>query len=73
MHSKDPIFEIHMDILSNFRLCGKNLQLEPLRKKYSDLIEELVIKVMSFIFLRSTFRLTQTKKSYNGRMKYHEF
>ena len=28
------------------------------------------IKVMSSSFLRSTFRLTQTKKSGNGRMKY---
>ena len=73
MHNKDPIFEIHMDILGNFRLCGKNLQLEPLRKKYSDLIEELAIKVMSSIFLRNTFGLTQGKKLYNGRMKYHEF
>ena len=42
--SKDPIFGIHMDILTNFRLSGKNLQLGPLWKKYSDLIEELARK-----------------------------
>ena len=51
----------------------KNIQLEPLVKKYFDLIEELAVKVMSSSFLRSTFGLTQTKKSCNGRMEYHEF
>ena len=73
MHSKDPIFGMHMDILTNFRLSGKNLRLESLRKKYSDLIEELVPKIMSSSFLKGTFGLTQTTKSCNGRMKYHEF
>ena len=42
--SKDLIFGIHMDILTNFWLSGKNLQLGPLWKKYSDLIEELARK-----------------------------
>ena len=46
-HSKYPIFGIHMDILTNIQLSGKNLQLEPLGKKYSDLIEELAPKTMS--------------------------
>ena len=40
-HSKDPIFGIHKDIVTNFRLVGKNLQLEFLGKRYSDLTEEL--------------------------------
>ena len=39
-----PIFGMHMDILTNFRLSGKNLQMEPLGKKYSDLIEQLARK-----------------------------
>ena len=38
MNSKDPIFGIHVDILTNFRLSGENLQFEPLGKIYSDLI-----------------------------------
>ena len=42
-----PIFGMHMDILTNFRLSGKNLQMEPLGKKYSDLIEQLALKIMS--------------------------
>ena len=46
-HSSYPIFGMHMDILTNFRLSGKNLQMEPLGKKYSDLIEELALKIMS--------------------------
>ena len=29
-HSKIPIFGMHMDILTNSRLSGKKLQLEPL-------------------------------------------
>ena len=29
-HSKTPIFGMHMDILTNSRLSGKKLQLEPL-------------------------------------------
>ena len=62
-----------MDTLTNFRLLGENLQLEPLEKKYFDLIEALAVKVMSSSFLRSTFRLTQTTKLCNGRMKYHKF
>ena len=41
----------------------KNLQLEPVEKKYSDLIEELAVEAMSSSFLRSTFGLTQTTKS----------
>ena len=72
-HSEDPIFGIHMDILTNFRLSGKNLQLEPLGKKYSDSIEELAPKIMSSSFLKSTFGLTQATKSCNGRMKCHIF
>ena len=48
----------------------KNLQLEPLGEKYSNLIEELAPKAMSSSFLKSTFGLTQTKKSISGRMKY---
>ena len=48
----------------------KNLQLEPQEKKCSDLIEEMFINVKSSSFPRSIFRLTQTKKSCNGRMKY---
>ena len=71
--SKDPIFGMHMDILTNFRLSEKNLQLEPLGKKYSDLIEELTQEIMSSSFLKSTFGLTQTTKSCNGRMKHHTF
>ena len=45
--SKYPIFGIHIDILTNIQLSGKNLLLEPLGKKYSDLIEELAPKIMS--------------------------
>ena len=72
-HSKDPIFGRHMDILFNFLLNGKNLQLEPLGKKYSNLIEELAPKIKSSIFLKTTFGLTQTTESISGRMKYHKF
>ena len=43
--------------------------MDPLEKKLSDLIEELAVKVMSSILLRSTFGLTQAKKSCNGIMK----
>ena len=57
-HSKDLIFGIHLDILTSFQLSGKNLQLEPLGKKYSDLIEELAPSKMSFNFLKSTLGLT---------------
>ena len=73
MHSKDPVFGRHTDMLFNFELSGKNLQLEPLGKKYSNLIEELAPKIMSSIFLKSTFGLTQTTESISGRMKYHKF
>ena len=52
-HSKDPIFGIHMDIITNFRVSGKNRQLEPLGKKYFNLIEESAPQI----------GLTQTKKS----------
>ena len=62
-----------MNILTKFRLSEKNLQLEPLEKKYFNLIEELSPKIMSSSFLRSTFGLTQTTKSCNGRMKYRKF
>ena len=62
-NSKDPVFGMHMDILTNFPLSGENLRLEPLGKKYSDLIEELAPKIMSSSFLKSTFGLTQTTKS----------
>ena len=65
MHSKDLNFGIHMDILTSLQLSGNNLQLEPLEKKYSDLIEELASNKMSSSFLKSTFWLTQTTKSYN--------
>ena len=51
-----------MDTLPNFRLNGKNLQLEPLGKEYSDLVEELIPKIMSSSFLKKTFGLTQTAK-----------
>ena len=68
--SKDPIFGIHMGILTNLRLCGKNLQLEPLKKKYSDLIEEMAPKIMRSSLLRSTFGLAQNTKLCNGTMKY---
>ena len=66
-HSKDPILGIHVDILTNFRLSGKNLQLESLGKKYSDLIKELAPKIMSSSFLKNRFELTQTTKSISGR------
>ena len=68
--SKAPIFIIYMDTLTNFPLTGKNFQLEPLGKKYSDLIEKLAPKIMSSSFLKSTFEVTQTTKWCNGRMKY---
>ena len=73
MHSKYLIFEMHIDVINNFRLSGKNLQLEPLGKKYSDLIEELAPEIMSSNFLKSTFGPLQTTKSMSGRMKYHKF
>ena len=38
----------------------------------SDLIEELATKIMSSNFRKTTFGLTQTRKSCNGRMKYHK-
>ena len=60
-HSQDPIFGIHMDILTNFRLSGKNLWLEPLGKKYFDLIEELVPKTMSSSLIKRTFGFTHNK------------
>ena len=71
-HSKDPIFRIHMGILTNFQMSGKNLQLESLGNKYSNLIEKLAPEKMNSIFQKSTFELTQTTKSCNGRMKYHK-
>ena len=65
---KDPNFGIHMDTLCNFRLSGKNLQLEPLGKEYSDLVEELTLNIMGSSFLKNTFGLTQTAKpSAEGR------
>ena len=65
---KDPTFGIHMDTLCNFRLSGKNLQLEPLGKEYSDLVEELTLNIMGSSFLKNTFGLTQTAKpSAEGR------
>ena len=48
----------------------KKKSLEPLEKEYSDLTEKLVVKIMSFSFLRSFFGLTQTKNSFNGKIKY---
>ena len=63
MHSNNLTFGIHMDMLTNFRLSGKNLQLEPLGKKYSNLIEEYASKIMSSSFLKNTFEFTQTTKS----------
>ena len=72
-HGRNPIFEKYMDILTNFWQSGKNLQLEPLGKKYSDLIEELAPEIMSPNFLKSTFGPLQTTKSMSGRMKYHKF
>ena len=72
-HSKDLIDGMHMDILTNFRLSEKNLELEPLEKKEFRFIEEFAPKIMSSSFLKSTFWLTQTKKPCNGRMKYHKF
>ena len=72
-HSKDQIFGIHMDMLTSFRLSGKNLQLDPLGKKYSDLIKELSPKIMSSSFLKSTFGRTQTAELCNGRMKCYKF
>ena len=67
-HNKAPIFVTHMDILTNFWLSEKNLQLELLGKKYFDLIEELSPEIMSSSFLKSTFEVTQTTESCNGRM-----
>ena len=71
--SKDPVFGMGLDILANFRLSGKYLQLEPQGIKYSDLIEELAPKIMSSRFLKSTFGLTQTTKSISRSMKYRRF
>ena len=59
-HSKDLIFVMHKDILTNFRLSGKNLQAKLLVKKYSNLIEELAPKIMSASSLKSTFGLAYT-------------
>ena len=56
-HSKDPVFGRHTDMLLNFELSGKNLQLESLGKKYSNLIEELAPKIMSSIFQRARLGL----------------
>ena len=67
-HSKDPIFGIHVDMLVNFRMSGKNLHLELLKKKYSNLSKKLTPKIMSSSFLKSKFELTQTTIS--GRTKY---
>ena len=67
--SKDPIFGIDMDILRT----GKNPQLEPLGKKYSDLIEELAPKIINSSFLKRMFGLTQTTELISERMKYHNF
>ena len=71
--SKDPVFGMGLDILANFRLSGKYLQLEPQGIKYSDLIEELAPKIMSSRFLKCTFGLTQTTKSISRSMKYRRF
>ena len=60
-----------MDILGNFLLTEKILQLFPQGKKYSDLIEGLPPKIMSSSFLKSTFELTQTTKLISQRMNYH--
>ena len=72
-YSKDPIFGMQIDILTNFRLSGKSLQLEPLEKKYSNLIEQLVPKIMSSSFLKSTHALIEATKLISGRMKYYKF
>ena len=62
-------FLLHIWIyLTNFWLSEKNLQLELLGKKYFDLIEELSPEIMSSSFLKSTFEVTQTTESCNGRM-----
>ena len=72
-HSEDPIFGMHIDILTNLRRTGNNLQLGPLWRKYSDLIEELAPKVVCSSFQKSPFGLTQTTKTISGRMKYYKF
>ena len=58
--SKDLIFGMHMDILTNFRLSGKKFPAKLLGKKYSNLIEELAPKIMSASSLKSTFGLAYT-------------
>ena len=59
-HSEDLIFVMHKDILTNFRLIGKNLQGKLLGKKYFNLIKELAPKIMSASSLKSTFGLAYT-------------
>ena len=58
--------------LSTFDLVEKIFSWIFWGRKNSDLIEELATKIMSSGFLKSTFGLTQTRKSCNGRMKFHE-
>ena len=58
--------------LSTFDLVEKIFSWIFWGRKNSDLIEELATKIMSSGFLKSTFGLTQTRKSGNGRMKFHE-
>ena len=66
--------DIHMNILKYVLLTEwKKIQLEPLGKKYSNLIKELAPKTMRSSFIKSTFGLKQTTKSISVRMKYHKF
>ena len=58
--------------LSTFDLVEKIFSWIFWGRKNPDLIEELATKIMSSGFLKSTFGLTQTRKSCNGRMKFHE-
>ena len=58
--------------LSTFDLVEKIFSWIFWGRKNADLIEELATKIMSSGFLKSTFGLTQTRKSCNGRMKFHE-
>ena len=58
--------------LSTFDLVEKIFSWIFWGRKNSDLIEELATKIMSSGFLKSTFGLTQTRKSCNGRMKFHD-
>ena len=57
-HSKNSIFEMHMDILTTFQLSGKIFSWS-LRERN---IEELPPKTMSFKFLKRTFGLTEATK-----------